>query len=146
MALFLRCPVRFSVRVERLVYPVAMEVAESRDFALQTLRTCQNRWCVEKRTPDCEFGWPLQPIEVIVDDGIELVPMRVVAGGERFPHTGRSMADTDIAVLPAGIAELSEAPVLLRNDKGGCTTIRSCTHSPPIHSEVLDFGTEICDG
>jgi hypothetical protein len=63
------------------------------------------------------------------EDGLELVPTGIVAGRERLADPGWPMAEPDIAIAAAGVAELGEAPILLSLQERPAGRRRLVTHS-----------------
>lgn len=51
------------------------------------------------------------------EGGRDGVPRGVMTRGERLAHPRRAIAQADIALTTAGIAELGEAPILLRDNE-----------------------------
>jgi hypothetical protein len=64
------------------------------------------------RSPGRYAGCP-----AVGDRWADLVPARVLAGGQRLADAGRAVVDADVALAAAGVCELGESPVLLGDEE-----------------------------
>lgn len=87
------------------------------DFVTDTARGVDHARRIEERGGRPQRAH-LRVRQSVYIDGLQRLPTRIPARRERFAHPWRPVTQADIAIVPAGVAEFGETPVLHRLDKG----------------------------